>query len=168
MVAMPKPKALVFSGYGLNCEEETQHAFKLSGAHSDIIHINDLIASPKKLFDYHILAFPGGFSYGDDTGSGNAYAIRVKNHLWENLKKYLQLDRLIIGICNGCQIIANLGLIPALDKKYGQKQIVFTHNDSARYSDRWVDMQVTNDTPWLKNITTISMPIAHGEGRLVA
>lgn len=160
-----KPKVLIFSGYGLNSEEETAYGFEWAGANADIVHINDLIENKNKLNDYQILSFPGGFSYGDDTGAGNAYANKVKNHLWESVQKFLQKDKLIIGICNGCQIVANLGLVPAFEKQYGQKQVALLHNQSARLITRWTDMKVTNKTPWLKDIDSLSLPIAHGEGR---
>ena len=76
-----KPKVIILSGYGLNCEEETKFAFESAGGNADIVHINDLIAKPKMFSKYQILVFPGGFSYGDDTGSGKAYANKFKNHL---------------------------------------------------------------------------------------
>ncbi len=115
---MKKPNVLVFSGYGLNCEEETQYAFQLAGASVDIVHINDLIDNKSMLKRYQILAFPGGFAYGDDTGSGNAYASKLKNYLWDEIKTFVQKDTLVIGICNGFQIIVNLGLLPALEWNY--------------------------------------------------
>lgn len=163
-----KPKVLVFSGYGLNSEVETAYGFELAGANADIVHINDLIENKNKINDYQILSFPGGFSYGDDTGAGNAYANKVKNHLWEVIEKFLQKDKLIIGICNGCQIVANLGLVPAFEKKYGEKEVALLHNKSARLITRWTDMKVTSKTPWLAGIDTLSLPIAHGEGRFFA
>jgi phosphoribosylformylglycinamidine synthase len=163
---MTKPNILVFSGYGFNCEEETKFAFELAGGVADIVHINDLIAKPSLLKKYQILAFPGGFAYGDDTGSGNAYANKLKNHLWSELKTFLEKDHLVIGICNGFQIITNLGLLPALHMKYGQRQVALLHNESARYTVRWVDVKVANDSPWLSNITMFPVAIAHGEGRL--
>jgi len=156
---MKQPKVLVLSGYGLNCEEETAFAFKLAGAQADIIHLNDLISGQKSLKNYQIMAIPGGFSYGDDTGSGSAYANRIKNNLWEKINLFVQKDRLVIGICNGFQIMANLGLLGP---------VALTHNDSARYTVRWVDLKVKNKTPWLKGIKTISLPIAHGEGKFFA
>lgn len=161
---MNKPKALIFSGYGLNSEEETAYGFELAGATVDIVHINDIIDGRKKLETYQILSFPGGFSYGDDTGAGNAYSSKVKNHLWEAMQNFVQKDKLIIGICNGCQIVANLGLIPAFSNKYGHREVALTNNTSARFITRWIDMKVVSDTPWLKGIETISLPIAHGEG----
>ncbi len=99
------------SGYGLNCEEETKFAFESAGGRADIIHINDLIAKPKMLLEYQILVFPGGFSYGDDTGSGKAYANKFKNHLAKELTEFLSRDTLVLGICNGFQIITNLGIL---------------------------------------------------------
>lgn len=163
-----KPRALIFSGYGLNCEEETQFAFTLAGAEADIIHINDLIENKKRMRKYQIIAFPGGFSYGDDTGSGNAYANKVKNHLWQEIERMLAARKLIIGICNGCQILVNLGLVPAIQKNYGERSVSFLHNDSACYINRWVDLKVSSSSPWLVGINELSVPIAHGEGRLFA
>lgn len=163
-----KPKVLVFAGYGLNCEEETKFAFDTAGADAQIVHINDLIANKKRIQEYQVIAFPGGFSYGDDTGSGNAYAEKTRNHLWPEIKKFVESDKLVIGICNGCQILVNLGLIPAIDKNYGERQVAFLHNDSTRYIDRWVDLKVESASPWLKDIETLSVPIAHGEGKLFA
>jgi len=165
---MKKPKVLVFSGYGLNCEEETKFAFELAGGQADIVHINDLIDGLKKLSDYQILAFPGGFSYGDDTGSGNAFAGKLKNHLWKDLEKFVKGDNLVIGICNGFQILSNLGLLPALNFRYGLREMALLHNDNARYTVRWVDLKVKNESPWLKGIDNLPVAIAHGEGRLYA
>src|SRR5690349_263278 len=98
---MIKPKVLVFAGYGLNSEEETAFGFNWAGAKTDIAHINDVIDGQYKLDDYQIISFPGGFAYGDDTGSGNAYANKVRNHLWEKISKFITKDKLVIGICNG-------------------------------------------------------------------
>src|SRR3990167_1977629 len=94
---MVKPRVLVMSGYGLNCEEETKFAFETAEAKADIVHINDLISGDYQLKNYQIMAVPGGFAYGDDTGSGNAYASRLSNHLWQKLVSFVQKDKLIIG-----------------------------------------------------------------------
>lgn len=165
---MNKPKVLVFSGYGLNSEEETAYGFELAGADASIVHINDVVDGKYKLENYQILSFPGGFAYGDDTGAGNAYANKVKNHLWNEVSKFIQQDKLIIGICNGCQIVNNLGLVPAFSGAYGERQIALTNNDSARFLTRWTDMKVISDTPWLRGIDKLSLPIAHGEGKFFA
>jgi phosphoribosylformylglycinamidine synthase len=155
---MIKPKVLIFSGYGLNCEEETKYAFDLAGGTAHIVHINDLIDGIKKIKDYQILAFPGGFSYGDDTGSGKAYANKVRNHLSDDIADFVSKDKLIIGVCNGFQILTNLGLLRG----------ALTFNDNARYLDRWVDLRIEGNSPWLAGVKTISLPIAHGEGKFYA
>ena len=159
-----RPKIIVMSGYGLNCEEETKFAFESAGAkeniRADIVHINDLIAKPEMLNEYNIMAFPGGFSYGDDTGSGKAYANKFKNHLVKELEKFLSRNTLIIGICNGFQIITNLGILPG----------ALTYNKNGKYLDRWVDLAVpasAQASAWLRGIKEISLPIAHGEGHYV-
>ncbi len=152
-----KPKVMVMSGYGLNCEEETKFAFERAGGVADIVHINDLIATPKMLNDYQILAFPGGFAYGDDTGSGKAYANKFKNHLNHELEQFLKRDTLVIGICNGFQIVTNLGIVPG-----GLMQ-----NSGGVYLDRWVDLKVVGKSPWLQGIKKLTVPIAHGEGKYI-
>jgi phosphoribosylformylglycinamidine synthase subunit PurQ / glutaminase len=165
---MIHPRALILSGYGLNCEEETKFAFELAGGVADIVHINDLIASPTLLKSYQILAFPGGFSYGDDTGAGNAFANKLQHHVGRELTTFVGRDTLTIGICNGFQIISNLGLVPAIDNSYGKRSVALVHNDSARYLTRWVDLEVQHDSPWLAGLQHLSLPIAHGEGKLFA
>lgn len=155
---MKKPHVIIFSGYGLNTEDETKSAFEMAGATADIMHINDIIARPSVLNKTQIVVFPGGFSYGDDTGSGKAYGNRVKQHLGDALQKFLARDTLAIGICNGFQIITNAGILPG----------ALIANDSARYICRWVDLEVKGESPWLSGIKTLSIPIAHGEGKYYA
>lgn len=154
-----KPKVLVLAGYGINCEEETKFVFELAGGRADVVHINDLIAKPEMMKNYQIMAFPGGFSYGDDTGSGKAFANKFRNHLQKELDEFIKCDTLIIGICNGFQIITALGIVPG----------ALAHNKSAQYIDRWVDLEVAGGglSPWLAGIKKISLPIAHGEGRYI-
>ncbi len=160
---------LVLSGYGLNCEEETLHAFEYVGLQGRIRHINDLIDAPEELKNVQVLVVPGGFSYGDDTGSGNAFAQKMKLALKDHLHDFVRRDTLTLGICNGCQIIANLGLIPGLDHKYGERLVAVTHNMTARYQCRWVDVQVNQESnsPWLQGTDKMHIPVAHGEGRFM-
>ena len=155
---MKKPRVIVFSGYGLNCEAETKAAFEFAGASADIIHINDLIARPAALKEAQILAFPGGFSFGDDTGSGKAYGNRLREHLGSQLDKFFERDTLAIGMCNGFQILTSAGILPG----------ALLANDTPRYLTRWVDLEVTGTSPWLSGIKRISLPIAHGEGKYYA
>lgn len=163
-----KPRAAIMTGYGINCEEETAFAFEKAGGETQSIHINDLIDGHAHLDEFEILAFPGGFSFGDDTGSGNAYAQKAKNHIWQELLDFVNGDHLVVGICNGFQILVNLGLLPALDGKYGEREVALLHNDSALYTARWVDLAIEGKSPWFAGIKTLSLPIAHGEGKLYA
>lgn len=152
---MKKPHVIIFSGYGLNTEDETKAVFEMLGATADIIHLNDVIARPSVLKSAQIVIFPGGFSYGDDTGSGKAYGNRVRESLGEDIQKFLERDTLMAGICNGFQIITAAQILPG----------ALLANDGARYLCRWVDLEVQNDSPWLSGITRMSVPIAHGEGK---
>jgi len=161
-------KIAILTGYGINCEEETAYGFKLAGGRAEIVHINDVVEKIKNLKDFQILVFPGGFSYGDDTGSGNAFANRIKNHLWEEVLNFVEKDKLVIGICNGFQILVNLGLLPAVEGEFGKREAALTHNSTARYIDRWVDLKSESKSCWLAGIKEISLPIAHGEGRFYA
>jgi phosphoribosylformylglycinamidine synthase subunit PurQ / glutaminase len=157
--------ALIVTGYGINCDEETQYAFQKAGAKTTIIHVNDLIADTGKLAENNILIFPGGFSYGDDTGSGNALANKIKNNMWNEIRAFVSKDTLTLGICNGFQTLVNLGLVPAFKNEYGERNVALVHNDSARYVDRWVDLSFPSNGPWTKGIDIMSAPIAHGEGK---
>jgi len=156
-------KAIIMSGYGINSEMETQEALARAGMGSDIVHINDLIAGRKKLSEYRLLVFPGGFSYGDDTGAGNAYANRVRNNLWGDLEKFLDGDNLVLGICNGFQILANLGIVPAFDRKYA-RDIALMPNRSGVLECRFVTLQPASDNHWTRGIERMYCPVAHGEG----
>lgn len=159
------PKVLVITGYGINSEEETAKCFNWTGGDAEIVHINDIISGIKKLNDYQIIAFPGGFAYGDDTGAGNALANKIRNNLKDDLIKYLKSDKLVIGICNGMQILANLGLIPAVDKKYGERQAALMRNLHVTLECRWVYIKNTSKKcVWTRDIDMMHLPIAHGEG----
>lgn len=153
-----KPHVIIFSGYGLNTEDETKSVFEKAGATAEIIHLNDIIANPSVLKKAQILVFGGGFAYGDDTGAGKAYGNRVKQHLGKEIEQFLARDTLLLGICNGFQIITNAGILPG----------ALIANDIPRYNARWVDLEVTGESPWLRGIKALSIPIAHGEGKYYA
>jgi len=156
-------KAMIMSGFGINSEMETQEVLARSGMASDIVHINDIIAGRNRLTDYRLLVFPGGFSYGDDTGAGNAYANRVRNNLWDDLMTFLDGDNLVLGICNGFQILANLGLVPAFDNQHN-REIALMPNRGGRLECRFVTLKPAADNLWTRNIGRIYCPVAHGEG----
>lgn len=167
---MAKPKTLVITGYGINCEEETAYAFNRAGSEADIIHINDLIEKRDTLKRYQILSFPGGFSYGDDTGSGKALANRIKNNLLDEIKSFIENDTLILGICNGFQVLVNLGILPLIDGPAGKAEVSLEHNAGYRYQCRWVYLSVEKDSPsvFTKGIEGMYIPVAHGEGNFFA
>lgn len=156
-------KALIMSGYGINSEMETQEVLARAGMGADIVHINDLIDGTSHLLDYRVLVFPGGFSYGDDTGAGNAYANRVRNNLWRDVEEFLAGDNLVLGICNGFQILANLGLVPAFDRQY-RRDIALMPNRKGVLECRFVTLKPAADNLWTRHIERIYCPVAHGEG----
>ncbi|MGB9175808.1 MAG: phosphoribosylformylglycinamidine synthase subunit PurQ, partial [Methanoregula sp.] len=156
-------KALIMSGFGINSEMETQEALARAGMNADIVHINDLIDGRFNLGDYRLLVFPGGFSYGDDTGAGNAYANRVRNNLWRDVEEFLSGDNLVLGICNGFQILANLGLVPAFDRQY-TRDIALMPNRKGVLECRFVTLKPAADNLWTRGIEKIYCPVAHGEG----
>jgi phosphoribosylformylglycinamidine synthase subunit PurQ / glutaminase len=158
-------KALIMSGYGINSEMETQGALARAGMGSDIVHINDLIKGKRSMADYRLLVFPGGFSYGDDTGAGNAYANRVRNNLWDELQEFMAGDNLVLGICNGFQILANLGLVPAFDRTYA-REIALMPNRGGRLECRFVTLKPSCENLWTRGIERIYCPVSHGEGNL--
>ena len=166
---MVSPRVLLLTGYGINCEEETAFAFSRCGADCRIVHVNDLIANPRQLKQVQIFAVPGGFSYGDDTGSGNALANKMRNTLWSELLDFVLGDHLVLGICNGFQVLVNLGLLPGFAKTYGERRAALIANSSCRYECRWVELLVPeNRCVFLRGLERLHIPIAHGEGRFYA
>ncbi len=174
---MATVKALVLTGYGTNSHKETAHAILQAGADAaDIVHFSDIVGNNVKIKDYQFLLFPGGFLDGDDLGSAHAAAQRwlhltdsQETPLLEHLNTFLEDGKLIMGICNGFQLLVKLGILPAMDGKRFERQVSLTHNMSARYEDRWVDLKANPNSPCIftKGIDYISVPVRHGEGRIV-
>ncbi len=162
-----KPKALVIRAAGTNCNNETALAFELAGATAEQVHINELIRGGKNLDDYHILAIPGGFSYGDDLGSGKVLANQLAIKLKQQLEDFISSGKLVIGICNGFQVIIKMGLLPALRGLYVQ-EATLTNNNSGKFEDRWIHMKAENDSIFTKGIKRIYLPVNHGEGKFLA
>lgn len=167
---MTQVNALILTGFGLNCDNETALAFELAGAKSHRVHINALVSGKVKLADYHILALGGGFSWGDDHGGGVIQAVKMKNHVGEDLLDFVDQGKLVIGICNGFQALVNLGLLPGLDKDYTRRSVSVTYNDCGNFRDQWVRLAANADSPcvWTKGIDTADYPIRHGEGKFIA
>ncbi len=165
-----KIKALVLTGYGLNCDIETAYALELAGAIADRVHINAIIDGSVSLDDYKILVFGGGFSWGDDHGAGVIQAVRMKHNIGSRLTRFVENGNLVIGICNGFQTIVNLGLLPGFDNDYQNRSVALTYNDCGNFRDDWVTLAINSDSPcvFTKNLTTIELPVRHGEGKFVA
>jgi len=165
-----KVKTLIITGFGLNCEKETKKAFEICGSEADLVHLNDLLSGKSLLNGYHILAFIGGFSFGDHLGAGTVFANRIKFQMKHELEKFVADGNLIIGICNGFQTLTRLGLVPALDGKYFIQEAALAHNDSTLFRDDWVYLKAETESPCIftRSIGMIRLPIRHGEGKFVA
>lgn len=160
--------ALVLAGFGINCDHETCRALSRAGAEVSRIHLNDLINTPALLDRMHILAIPGGFSFGDHIASGKILANRLRYKLGQPLQTFIAQGKLIIGICNGFQVMVKLGLLPLFDGEFAQ-QVTLAWNDSGRFENRWVHLRITPGTPciWLKDIEALELPVRHGEGKFI-
>lgn len=160
--------AVVLRAAGINCDLETQHALELAGAAVQRIHINRLKENPALLDGFQILVLPGGFSYGDDVAAGRILANQILHHLRDAMRTFLEKGKLILGICNGFQVLIKTGLLPGFNGG-GQTSFTLTDNDSGRFEDRWVYLQPGTDRcVFLDPGRRIYLPIAHGEGKLVA
>ncbi|MBF0476004.1 MAG: phosphoribosylformylglycinamidine synthase subunit PurQ [Deltaproteobacteria bacterium] len=172
---MKTAKAMVLTGFGLNCDYETDHALKLVGAESRRVHINELIKGDKtgqrvELSDYHLLVFDGGFSWGDDHGAGVVLATRFRSHLGRQLDQFIADGKLIIGICNGFQVMVNLGLLPGLDGDYHSRTVALIPNDSGIFRDDWIHLAFNAESPcvFTQGLEYMPLPVRHGEGKLYA
>lgn len=161
-------KALILTGFGINCDRETQAAFIRAGAQADRVHLNDLIESPETLGEFQILAIPGGFSFGDDVASGRILANRLRFALREPLERFVRDGKLAIGICNGFQVMVKMGLLPLFNGDMAQS-VTLTHNDTNKFENRWVHLvaESASSCVWLDGIERIELPVRHGEGKFI-
>jgi len=169
------PKALVLTGFGLNCDWETTYALELAGAEAHRVHINQLIMGEKigeiaRLQDYQILTFIGGFSWGDDHGAGVILATRLLYNIGEEILAFIEAGNLVIGICNGFQALVNLGLLPGFDGDYNSRQVALIWNDSGNFRDQWVHLKIEEDSPcvFTKGLKQLELTVRHGEGKFYA
>jgi len=162
---MKKPLVLILSGDGINCQNETAWAFNLTGAEAHCVHVNDLLDNPDMLTKYQGMAFPGGFSFGDELGSGQLLAIKMKNRLKDVLDQTVKRQIPIIGICNGLQVLTKLGLLPDWNQ---DRTVAMAHNSHGHFIDRWVEMKALKSCCiWTQGLEdqTVSVPVRHGEGK---
>ncbi len=163
-----KPTTLILRTAGTNCDAETAHAFERAGALTTILHINRLLENPRQIHDYQILAFPGGFSYGDDIAAGKILANQITNHLRDVLTDFVAAGKPVIGICNGFQVLVKTDLLPGpLAGRTGQTATL-AHNDNGRFIDQWVRVGPRGKKCiWTAGLDPMDLPIAHGEGKFV-
>ncbi len=163
-------KALVLTGYGLNCDVETAYSLELAGAHATRVHINALIDGIVELKDFQILVFGGGFSWGDDHGAGVIQAVHMKTNLGGKIQEFIDSGHLVLGICNGFQTLVNMGLLPGFNHDYTQRSVAITFNDCGNFRDQWVSMRVNPDSPcvFTRGIDQMELPVRHGEGKFYA
>ena len=164
---MAAPNALVLTGYGLNCDNETAYAFELAGARSERVHINSLINGSVNLEKFQILVFIGGFSWGDDHGAGVIQSVRLKTHIGDQILEFVAQGNLVLGICNGFQTLANLGLLPGLSQDYQKRSVALTFNDCGNFRNQWVTLKADPDSPCIftRGIDLAELPVRHGEGK---
>jgi phosphoribosylformylglycinamidine synthase len=162
-----KPRVLILRAPGTNCDQETAFAFETAGARPQVVHLNRLLERPQLAAEYQILAIPGGFSYGDDISAGRIFGNQMRHHLRECLEEFKAAGKLIIGICNGVQILVKSGVL--LPDRADEPIATLTLNDSGKFEDRWVELQVFGDKcVFLCGIERMYLPIAHAEGKFVA
>ena len=168
---MARPRALVLRTAGTNCDQETKYAFELAGAITELAHVNWLSASDTPLANVQILALPGGFTYGDDIAAGKILAVELMHSMHRHLQDFIFGGGLIIGICNGFQVLVKTGLLPdARIAPAAERPVSLTHNDSGKFEARWVRLRATHNTVsvFCRPDEELEMPVAHGEGKFVA
>jgi len=161
------PRVMIIRAAGTNCDMETQYAFQLAGAEVERVYIDEV--KNRNLLDYQIIALPGGFTYGDDIAAGRILANEIKYKLHDQFLQFIDKGNLIIGICNGFQVLVKCGILPAFERYFEDQTASLVDNDSERFEDRWVYLKVHGGrsvfTEGLKNI--ITLPVAHVEGKFV-
>jgi len=172
---MMSVRALVLTGYGLNCDYETDYALRLAGAESHRVHVNELIHPEQwrnraRLDDYHILVFDGGFSWGDDHGAGILLASKLKFNIGDQIERFIQQGKLIIGICNGFQVLVNLGLLPGFEGNYKERRVALIGNDRGNFINAWVNLKVNAGSPCIftPGLSHMELTVRHGEGKFYA
>ncbi len=165
---MPQVRVLILRAPGTNCDQETAYAFEQAGAVAEVAHLNRLLESPQWSDSFQILCLPGGFSYGDDIAAGRIVAVQLRHHLTETLTRFRDAGKLVLGICNGFQVLIKSGLLLP-DCPTRGPQATLTWNTHGRFEDRWVHLAVDGPkSVFLRGIDRMYLPIAHAEGQFIA
>lgn len=179
MSGLNSVRVIIIRAPGTNCDEETAYGFKLAGAQAEIIRVREIIQKPSLLNEYKILVIPGGFSYGDDLGAGKILANELILNLSDELYKFVMSGKIVLGICNGFQVLTKMGMLPDISiyspknkqKKFftNMQKISLGFNKNRRFECRWVCLRIKSKNPiFFKDLDeVISLPVAHGEGRVI-
>ncbi len=164
---MPKPHVLILRAPGTNCDVETAFAFEKAGATAERVHVNRLLDNPQLFEQFQILCIPGGFSYGDDVAAGRILGNQIQHHLADRLADFKAAGKLILGICNGFQVLLKTGVLLEADVEMGPSATL-TFNDSGKFEDRWVRLDVQGaKSVFLAGVDSMYLPVAHAEGKFV-
>jgi len=162
-------RTLILRAPGTNCDAETAFAFQQAGAVTSLVHVGELIRREQRLSDYQIVVIPGGFTYGDDISAGKVLANELRLKLGEDIERFIEGGGLILGICNGFQVLVKAGILPE-SLRAGKPLLTLVANDSGRFECRWVHLKVNRESPCIftKGIERMYLPVAHAEGKVVA
>jgi phosphoribosylformylglycinamidine synthase len=164
---MGQPRVLVLRAPGTNCDGEAVFAFEQAGGKVDLVHVNRLLEAPSSLGDYQILCLPGGFSYGDDIAAGRVLANQIRHHLADRLHEFKAAGKLILGICNGFQVLIKSGVLLPLGDGFSLPATL-TWNASGKFEDRWVPLYTSGSkSVFFAGIDAMYLPVAHAEGKFV-
>ena len=167
---MSKAKALVLRAAGTNCDRESQYALEQAGFSVERIHVFRIMENPAILDEFQFLLLPGGFSYGDDIASGKILANQMLHKLSDPLNKFVDNGKLVLGICNGFQVLIKSGLLPGgkCDPQEAHKQATLAWNDCGMFHCSWVNLRADSDKcVFLPKGEVLKLPVAHAEGKFV-
>lgn len=160
---MVQPRVLILRAPGTNCDGELAFAFEKAGAAIERLHIRALREKPELLHEFQILAIPGGFTYGDDAGAGKILANQLSNFFGDAIREFRDQEKLILGVCNGFQVLLKAGLLIQPDDD--GPMATLAGNAGGRFENRWITLAASpGHCPWLKDIDRMEVPTAHGEG----
>ena len=167
---MAQPKALVLRAAGVNCDVESEYALQQAGFEASRLHVFRIMEQPSLLDDVQLLVFPGGFSYGDDVAAGKILANQMLHRLAEPLNAFVERGNLVLGICNGFQVLIKSGLLPwgKVEPASAHRDATLAWNDCGRFEDRWIHLRADSDRcAFIPKGEVVALPIAHGEGKFV-
>lgn len=159
-------RVLVLRAAGTNCDRETGEAFAMAGAAPEPVHVNRLMREPGLLKAAHVCVIPGGFTYGDDLGAGKVLAGQIRQRLLGAFREFVMGGRLVLGVCNGFQVLVKAGLLP--DPFDDEPAATLDWNDSSRFEARWVWLKICSQkSEFIKEDRILRLPVAHGEGKFL-